>query len=354
MKSANLFALMALLWLCPLAFSGTVVLENGDQLAGELKAIDGPDLVWKSEALGEIRLSKTQVVDLKTTVPLKIRGQAKPCYLYEMLGRKLRFWCGGKRKRYSLMGLKHVVPYDNHASLNYAYGGNLRVTGWKQQGNTNTEYLEMLSDVRLRHGDLRHDIRLTHNSQRNTTYDAASGITLKSYNRRSLASYSLGWYFLPRFFWANTVSAEQDDNRNIGEEYRVASGIGHTLWQSGASLLDLEGGLQYNRTYLSVNAPAEQPDAYTAVRLASNFRHKLKNSAEIYNKNQYSYSLEDPGPGKSVRWELRTDTGINLPIGFGISANISMEWVYINHARDQNPNASLQDTTYRVGVNYGW
>lgn len=347
---------MLLLLLCQStpALAGLLVLDNGDQLAGELKAIDGPDLVWKSETLGEIRLPKTRVMDLKTSVPMKIRGQDQPCHLYEMLERKLRFWCGGKRKRYSLMGLKHVVLYDNHASLNYAYGGNLRITGWKQEGNTDTEYLELLSDVRLRHGDLRHDVRLTHNSQRNVTGDAASGIFLKTYNRRSLASYALSWYFVPRFFWANAVSAERDDNRNIGEEYRISSGIGHTLWESGASLLDLEGGLQYNRTYLAVNPPADQPDAYTALRLAAHFRHRLKNAAQLYHKNQYSYSLESAEPGESDRWELRTDTGVNLPIGFGISANVSMEWVYINHARDQNPNAARQDTTYRVGVNYSW
>lgn len=354
MKRANLIVLVSLMCFCPPALCGMVVLDNGDHLAGELKAIDGPDLVWKSEALGEVRLPKARVTDLKTSVPLKIRGQDQSCHLYEMLGRKLRFWCGSKRKRYSLMGLKHVVPYDNHASLNYEYGGNLRVTGWKQQGNTDTEYLELLSDVRMRHGDLRHDMRLVHNSLHNTNSDASSGITINTYNRRSLASYSLGWFFVPRFFWANTVSAERDDNRNIGEEYRVASGIGHSLWESGASLLDLEGGLQYNRTYLATNPPEEQPDAYTALRLASNLRHKLKSAAQIYNKNQYSYSLEAPERGESDRWELRMDTGVNMPIGFGISASLSMEWVYINHARDQNPNASRQDTTYRVGVNYSW
>jgi hypothetical protein len=354
MKPSALFVLLILLCHCVPGWAGMLVLDNGDQLTGELKAIEGPDLVWKSDTLGEIRVSKARVTDLKTSVPLKIRGQDQSCHLYEMLGRKLRFRCGGKRKRYSLMGLTHVVPYDDHASLNYAYGGKLRVTGWKQAGNTDTEYLEVLSEVRLRHGDLRHDLQLTHNSQSSITTDATNGTSFKTYNRRSLASYSLSWFFVPRWFWANTGSAERDDNRNIGEEYRLASGIGHSLWESGESVLDLEMGLQYNRTYLAVNPPEQQPDSYPALRLATNFRYRLKSAAQLYNKNQYNHSLEGPDPGESERWEFRTDTGINLPIGFGISANISMEWVYINHARDQNPNASREDTTYRMGVNYSW
>lgn len=354
MKLAVLSILIVLMWCSGPARAGVLVLDNGDQLAGELKEIEGPDLVWQSDALGEIRLSKARVTDMKSSTPLKIRGQDQPCLLYEMVGRKLRFRCGGKRKRYSLAGLKHVVPYDNHARLNYAYGGDLRITGWKQQGNTDTEYLELLTDVRLRHGDLRHDMHLLHNTQRNITSDATSGITLETFDRRSLGSYSLSWYYVPHWFWANRVSAERDDGRNIREEYRVSSGLGHTPWESGTYSLDIEAGLQYNRTYLAVNPPPDQPDDYTALRLASNFRYRVKSAAQIYNKNQYIYSLEDPDPGESDRWEFRTDTGVNLPIGFGISANISMEWIYINHARDQNPNASLDDTTYRVGVNYTW
>ena len=337
-----------------LVYAGQVVLSNGDDLTGELVGVEGDDVVWKSETLGELRLPKSQVRNLRSITPLKIRGQDKPCLLYEMVGRKVRFLCGGKRKRYSLSGLKHVVPYANHAALNYAYGGNLRITGWKQTGNTHTEYQEIMSDVRLRHGDLRHEMRIIHNSQRTTTHDFANDRTFKTYNRRSLASYSLSWFFVPRWFWANTVSAEQDDNRNIQEEYRAASGIGHSFWETAGSSLDLEAGLQYNRTYLAVNPPAHQPDTYPAIRLATNFRYKLKNAADLYHKNQFNHSLVGPDPGESERWELRTDTGVNLPIGFGISANFSMEWAYVNHARDQNPNASRQDTTYRVGVNYTW
>lgn len=354
MKSLS-FTVGALLAVCcSLSQAGILVLDNGDQLAGELKAIEGPDLVWKSDVLGEIRVTKAWVVNLQTSVPLKIRGQDDPCHLHQMSEGRLRFRCGSKRKRYSLSGLKHVVPFDNHATLNYAYGGNLRLTGWRQDGNTNTEYLEWLTEVRMRHGDLRHDMRFVHNSQRNITRDFNTGTTNKTYNRRSLGSYALSWYFVPRWFWANTISAEQDDNRNIREEYRLSSGIGHSLWESGISTLDLEGGLQYNRTYLAVNPPEDQPDAYTALRLASNFRYKFRSAAEFYNKNQYNYSLEQPEPGESARWELRADSGINFPIGFGISANISMEWVYINHARDQNPNATRRDTTYRMGINYSW
>lgn len=230
----------------------------------------------------------------------------------------------------------------------------MRLTGWKQSGNTRVEYQEIQTEVRLRHGDLRHDVSLTHNSQSTTSYDYANSQEYKTHLRRSIATYSLNWFFLPRWYWANKISAEQDDNRNIQEEYRASSGLGHLFWENPKSSMEVEGGLQYNRTYIDQNPPDDQPDTYPAVRLSANFRYKLRSGLSLYHKSNFNHSLQSPEPGDSDRWELRTDTGLNFPLGFGISANFSVEWAYVNHARDQNANASLDDTIYRLGAIYAW
>lgn len=337
------------------AVAGQVVLTNGDTIAGEVRGIEGGMVIWQSDSLGELRLPKSQIDKLSSDTPLKIRGQEEPCYWLEMKGRKIRFQCGeGKKKLYSLMGLKHVVPYANHAAANYSYGGNLRVTGWKQTGNTKVEYQEIMTEVRLRHSDLRHDFNINYNIQRTTSIDYDNNRVFKTDVQRSLGSYSLSWFFLPRWYWVNMVSAEHDDNRNIREEYRASTGLGHLFWEDSRSSLDVEAGLQFNRTYLEQTDPSVKPDTYPAMRFSTNFRYKMKNGLNFYHKNKFNHSIVAPEEGETERWELRTDTGLNFPLGFGISANFSVEWAYVNHARDQNPNASLQDTTYRLGVNYGW
>lgn len=339
---------------CPV-WAGQVILQNEDVIAGEIMGIEGGMVIWQSDSLGQIRLPKSQVKSLASDTPLKIRGQEEPCFWIGMKGRKIRFQCGtGKKKLYSLMGLKHVVPFANHVQANYSYGGNLRVTGWKQTGNSHVEYQEVMTEVRLRHGDLRHEFNINHNSQKTTSFDYSNNLVFRSHLRRTLASYALNWYFLPRWYWANTVSVGQDDGRNIHKEYRASSGLGHLFWENSRSSLELEAGLQYNRTYLEQNLPDVRPDTYPAMRLATNFRYKLKSGQSFYHKNQFNHSIIAPEVGESERWELRTDTGVNFPLGFGISANFSVEWAYVNHARDQNLNASLQDTIYRLGANYAW
>lgn len=343
-----------LLW-SPLALSGQVVLNNGDVIAGELRGIEEDAIIWLSDTFGQIRVPKVQVERLSSSTLMKIRGQNNPCIWLEMRDRKVRFRCGeGKKKVYSLMGLKYVIPFANHEQTNYAYGGALRLTGWKQTGNTRAEYQEVLTEIRLRHSDLRHDIQFSHNSQSTTSYDYANGLVYKTRLRRSIGSYSLNWFFLPRWYWTNKISAEQDDSRNIQEEYRASSGLGHLFWETTKSSLDFEAGLQYNRTYLDQNPPPVQPDTYPGIRLAANFRHTYRSGLNFYHKSQFNRSLAAPEPGDSDRWELRTDTGLNFPLGFGISANFSVEWAYINHARDQNINASRKDTIYRLGANYAW
>jgi hypothetical protein len=337
------------------AFAGQVVLDNGDIISGELQGIEEEFVIWQADNFGQIRIPKVRVERVSSSTPLKIRGQNNPCLWLEMRQRKVRFRCGpGKKKVYALMGLKHVIPFANHSEANYAYGGNLRLTGWKQTGNTRVEYQELMTEVRLRHGDLRHDITISHNSQNTTNYDYANGLVFRTRVKRSIGTYSLNWFFLPRWYWANKISAEQDDSRNIQEEYRASSGLGHMFWETPKSSLDFEAALQYNRTYIDQNPPPVQPDTYPGLRLAMNFRHTFRSGLNFYHKNQYNGSFASPEPGDSKRWELRSDTGLNFPLGFGISANFSVEWAYINHARDQNVNASLRDTTYRLGANYAW
>lgn len=348
-----------LLLLClggaPAVFAGQVVLDNGDAISGEIRGIEASAILWHSDTLGEIKLPKLRVARLISSTPLKIRGQRDPCIWLDMKGSYVRFQCGsGRKKLYSLLGLKYVIPFANHRETNYAYGGNLRLSGWKQSGNTRVQHQEIQTEVRLRHGDLRHEVILNHNSQSTTSHDYANNLVYKTHLRRSIGSYSLNWFFLPRWYWTNKISAEQDDHRNIQEEYRASSGLGHLFWENPKSSMDVEGGLQYNRTYIDQSPPADQPDTYPAVRLATNFRYQLRSGLNLYHKSHFNHSLQSPEPGESDRWELRTDTGLNFPLGFGISANFSVEWAYVNHARDQNINASLEDTIYRLGANYAW
>ena len=354
LTAALILGLVTLFGVIPLGIAGTLTLTNGDRIEGKFRGIQGESIVWLSPHLGELRLSKSAVKDIQSQEKFKLRGESSPCEWRALVNLKVLFICeNGESKNLPLLTLQNVVPFEGHIQANHSYAGNLRIKSWKQTGNTEAEYWEAFSEVRLRHSDWRHIVSMTYNSQTTETPngDAPPIVTR---NQRAFGSYTLDWFFLPQWYWTNRLSAEKDENPNIQEEYKLSSGLGYQFWETDSSAFSFESGLQHSRTYLMINPPAEEPDAYTSLRLATDYRYKFKGGLAFYNNNEFTRSFDPPKPGEEQRWELRTDTGLNFPIGFGISANCSVAWNYVNHALDLNPNASKADTIYSVGINYHW
>lgn len=357
-RRSSLFRPILLLGLslCALvSHAGVLTLTNGDRIEGEFHGIRGDSVIWNSPHLGELRLAKSAVKDIQSQEQFKLRGESSPCEWRALVNLKVLFICeNGASKNIPLLTLQNVVPYVGHVQANHSYSGSLRIKSWKQTGNTESAYWEVASDVRLRHSDWRHILSLNYNSQTTETHATAKAASVVTRNQRALGAYTLDWFFLPQWYWSNRLSGEKDENRNIQEQYKLSSGLGHQFWETSASALSFEGGLQHNRTYLMNNPPADEPEGYTSLRLAADYRYQFSGGLRFYHNNELSRSLDQPDPGERQRWELRTDTGLNFPVGFGVSANCSAALRYTNHARDLNPNASRIDAVYSVGVNYSW
>lgn len=337
------------------SYAGVLTLTNGDRIEGEFRGIQGDSIVWLSPHLGDLRLAKAAVKEIQSQQQLKLRGESAPCEWRALVNFNVLFICdNGDSKNIPLLSLQNVVPFDGHEQANHAYSGSLRIKSWKQTGNTESEYWEAATEVRLRHSDWRHIVSLNYNSQTTKTQQTAAIEPVVTRYQRALGAYTLDWFFVPQWYWSNQFSGEKDENRNIQEQYKLSSGLGHQFWETDVISLSLEGGLQHNRTYLMNNPPQDEPEAYTSLRFASDYRFKFHGGLGFYHRNEVSRSLNQPGPNERQRWELHTDTGLNFPIGFGVSANCSAVWKYVNHARDLNPNASQIDVIYSIGVNYSW
>lgn len=352
MRRAGLFVLF--LFYSVYVNAGQLILKNGDVISGELKSIEGDFVVWKSDLLSEIKVSKAKIKDIATANEFKVRGEKSPCKWRQIKREKVKFDCEGDIKSVPLMSLKQLVHYSGHSAANYSYGGSLRASGWKQNGNTLTENWDVLSEIKLRYSDYRHIVSLAANSQSTRKRNPNPGEAVETSTRKELGSYVLDWFFLPQFYWSNKLSAESDDDRNIQEEYTFASGLGYQFWDSEATALSTETGLEYSRTYLKDNPTQDEPETNNSMRFASNFRYKFNSGLKFYHNNEFTRSLQSPEEGQAQRWEVRTESGVSFPIGFGISADFGLDWKYVNHAKDLDALASRTDSTYRAGVNYRW
>lgn len=351
----RVYTLIACLLLAQAGWAGQLTLANGDAIQGKLKGILGDEIVWQSDQLGEIKVPKKAVREIQADDKLKIRGKEVACWIESTTQEHVMFACeDGDLTRVPLLSLKQVVPFTGHAAANYSYWGKVRASGWRQTGTTESSYGEILVNAELRHSDWRHIMRIATSAQSNTVRNAATGATVTARTNRAIGEYGLNWFFVPQWYWANRITAESDDNLNIQEQYTAASGLGYQVWESSKVALAFELGLEHSRVYRRINPLPNEPEVALSARPATRFRYDLMSGVRFYHTSEYRHPLTDPGTGQADRKEFRSDTGLDFPIGFGVSANLSIAWNYASYARDANPYRSSTDTIYRFGVNYSW
>ncbi len=332
------------------ASAGQVTLSNGDILQGALKGIEGDVIVWQSASLGEVRLPKAAIQSLESSEPMKIQGKDVPCFLAKAERQRATFTCvDGDRKTFSLLSIKDIVGFRGDGLSHHVFAGKIRASGLKHAGTLDSEFWEILSTMESRRNDIRNKLLLSSGSR---SSESSPGVFTRT--RRLQATYGLDWFFAPQWFWANQLTYGQDDAFNIREEYALNSGLGYQFWETDASALSFELGLQQSMQYLQVVSSGDNPLEYTSVRLVSDYRHRYRTGINFYQNNEYTQSLESPNAGNEDRWIIVSNSGVSFPIGFGVSADIGLEWKYVNHARDLDPNASMSEATYRFGVNYTW
>lgn len=347
--------LASALLLAQASWAQHITLTNGDVIEGQFKGVEADVILWHSDRLGELRVPKAHVQNLETDAPLKLRGKNVPCHWRSLVNQQVTFDCAdGDRMRVPLLSLQQVVPFEGHTQATYAYGGRMSLTGSKQTGNTQSEFWQVSSEVRLRHGDWRHNVHINLNGQ-SLRSETAAGEPVVTRTRKGKANYALDWFFLPQWFWVNRLGVEQDDNRNIRGEYTFGSGLGHQFWETARSALALESGLQYTQRYLD-ETPADlaSPQEYGSLRLAADYRYKFDVGIKFFHKSELTRALKDPEAGDADRWEFNSDTGMTFPIIYAISGEVSLRWNYVNDAQTLDPTASRTDAIYRVGANYSW
>ncbi len=322
--------------------AGEVRLTNGDRLAGELVSISENDILWNSATVGKIKISKDNIRAITSSAPLKLRGRDEPCHWQELRGTQVIFSCAnGDLDFEPLYSLKQVVPYVITVNEFYTYNGNVAVSGSKFGGNFNQQ--DWLVDTRfeVRYSDVRHTFEIDYKARSfdesplDETYDG---------------SYFFDWYFKTRGYWQNEVSVLKDETRNIKERYAYGSGLGYEFWRTPISLLAIELGGRYERTAFEVIPPYNPNIEYRVEtglwRWGLNFNYKLPLEITFRHQSQYFQPID-----AHQEWRVESETSMAIPLGFGISANVTYEYDYLHAPPENSVNA---DSVLRFGLDYSW
>lgn len=336
------------------AYSGILILNNGDQLRGELKAILPKSLVWVSELVGEVEISKGFVYSIETSSQLKLRGEPKACLLESINGTSTYFNCSGRVKAFPLLTLKEVVLYENYEETTGFYSGKVSVVGAQTTGNK--ERQDWLASVSIvhRYTDYRHEYRIKY------VGEAVDGEPL---DEEYEGLYGFDWFFTPQTYWYLDVAASSDEARDVQEKYTFGTGLGYQFWESEKTAFSVKtGGVYINETYrfeeedyieaeLNGETLDESSNDYGSWQLASDFRYLVFAKLSLFNHSKVRRSFNRPDEGEPTDWEVESDTGLSIPIAKGVTADVSWEYDYDNSPQDAN---SKEDTRLRFGLGYLW
>ncbi len=333
---------MTLGWLCfsQLSYAGEVLLDNGDSLQGEIAAIYADRVEWLSPVFGKLNLPKNSIVELISSVPLKLRARDGACYWAGLRQGVVTFECDEDGEvNLQFLAVKEAVRYEGFRKATYDYRGKLSATGHRDSGRVQRQDWNVDTNIFMRHTDFRHDIWLKYRAESQNETEL---------QLRLEASYQFDWFFAPKTFYSNRGSALKDELRFIDSRYAFSMGVGYQFWENRISALSVETGPQYlNETTFDQNDPnITTNESYGSWRLASSFRLLLPRDTRLFSNVEFLQSLH-----VGDDWEADTDSGLSLPIAGGITADIAFSYDYDNTPPE---GVSARDSRLRVGLGYQW
>lgn len=329
--------------LTPIAQAGMVELYNGDKLEGDFVSLEGDKLVWASNNFGTVKIARSKIKNLRTTMPMKISGSATPCLIDGMKQEYLFYSCGGDPEQRSvpLSSLDIMLPFESHIDGDYTLRGKFSLSGFFAEGNDIRRDIKMKTLAEYRRSEFRHNGLLeyaSYSTDREAPDEVWSG------------RYSLDWFFRERWFWTNDLTVGADESRAIAEYYTVGSGTGYQFWENKQTALALTAGLTYlNERYEVPEEPADDFEVENerfATRFGTNFRYKLPLGIAFFHNNELVRSLED-----DKDWRLNSNTGISTVIAGELYSELKVDYNVDNLPQ---PDKKREDTRLMVGVSYEW
>ncbi len=327
----SLFALFLLSLACTTT-AGELRLSNGAVLPGELASITTDTLVWKADKIGDVTVSKTDVVTLLTSsrIPVELAAHQAPQHDC-IVGVKHSQWsvdCAAQAPQSVVLADLHSVPPATSATGKFTTSLDI------DRGANPSEELNLDLSARWVRPTHRHKVDIS------VDYETSNGDTTDD-NSDSNYQYDLlradGWY------WFGRVRYYRDKFEALNEVYGVGGGIGRDFKPVKDLTLSLQGGPIEMYYYYNDRDPQFEPSAAMQWTLSWQAPWRgvvLTHSGDL----GWVFSIEDG-------YLFQSKTGLTFPLYQGLIAEVRLDY-------DRTGLSALDgkdyDMEWVLGLGYKW
>ncbi|WP_204378422.1 DUF481 domain-containing protein [Agaribacterium haliotis] len=321
--------------------AGELLLDNSDRIEGELQAIRATVVVWKSRNFGTLEIKKNSIVDLVSSVPLKLRGHDGVCYWAGLdSSRLVRLECeeGGNLKL-GFLEIKEALLFEGYRQSSFGHSGHIKATGYLESGQVEKQDWNIDFALNLRHRDFRHGLTYKYRAE---SFDDGP------LSQRNEPRYQFDWFFAPKTYLTSSVTLLRDELRLVDKRVSFGAGVGYQFWENRRSALAIESGPQYlNEVVVDANdSKIKYPDEYSSWRMAFDGRVLLPKDLNAYSKLEWLQGVRQQND-----WNFNSESGMAMPIAKGLSADLKLIYNYDNLPPE---GVVKQDSRLTVGLGYQW
>ncbi|MCB1690769.1 MAG: DUF481 domain-containing protein [Halioglobus sp.] len=315
-----------------ITYAGELRLNNGAILPGELASIGDKTLVWKADKIGDVTVSKSDVIDLQTSsrTGVEIAPQQEPqknC-LVSVLESVWSMDCAEHTTEPVTYATLRSLPPDNQSSGKFSIALDL------DRGANPSDEVDVDMHAKWLRPTHRHTVELSvdyETSDNDTTEDQAD----TSYQYDLLRD--RGW------FWYGRVRYYRDKFEALQQAYSAGAGIGREFTPVDALTLTLQGGPMGIYFQYEGRGWFTEPAAAMRTTMAWDtpwYGIKLSHSSEF----GYVFDIDDG-------YILQTKSGLTFPLYEGLIAEVRLDY---DRSGVNAIDGSDYDTEWVLGLGYTW
>jgi len=330
LTALSTMALVFLSFSSQAAMAGTITLNNGDVIHGELQAVDKKQVIWKSDNLGKLSIPKEKVAHFtSTSVIPEVRtpnGTAHNCSLN--LEEGVQASCtDGLVETQPLATLVAIEPPP-------AFSGDSRFSFNRKDGNTDSSDLDFIVNAQWLRDQFRHQVELLAESE------TSDGDVV---DERYEGNYQLNYDFNQRWFSYTRLGYEKDRFNAIDEQYELGAGFGQRFNLDNQMNFDMQLGA----AYLISHHPEDGSDNDLAGRWGFKMNWPVPGSKlTLFHHHELLWAMDDVNNNQT-----ESSTGVKLPLMGNLFSELRYDYDYVSEPSDEQKHA---DEEWVIAIGYEW